>query len=126
MRYLACARQPLLSDGSASTGGTLRRVRYLLRTVSQFVLEPTAAGLASGVGFEVGRAAAYSSGPLVDDIASGARVARRVCRSIGGGGGENEGALVGSAIGGAAEGEAGNFSISANLGTSAALEVHSE
>src|ERR1700722_17134170 len=108
MRYFACARQPLLSDRSSSTGGTLRRVRYLLRTVSQFALEPTAAELASGAGFEVGLAAAYSSGPLIEVIASGAGVARRVCRAIGGGGGENEGAVVGSAIGGAA-GEVGNF-----------------
>jgi hypothetical protein len=95
-----------------------------LRTVSQFVLEPTAAGLASGVGFEVGRAAAYSSGALVDVIASGAGVARRVSRSIAGGGGENEGALVGSAIGGAADGEAGNFAIAANVVTSATLKLH--
>src|SRR5258708_2863591 len=115
MRYFAWARHPLLSAGSSSTGGTLSRLRYLFRTVSQLPSGPVAAGLTSGVGFEVGRAAAYFSGALVDVIASGAGVARRVRRSIGGGGGENEGASAGSAIGGTGDGEVGNFAIAANL-----------
>src|SRR5258708_146693 len=124
MRYFACARHPLLRAESSSTSGTLSRLRYLFRTVSQLPPGPAAAGLASGVGFEVGRAPAYSSGALVEVIASGAAVARRVCRSIGGGGGENDGALVGSAIGGAGDGEVGNFAIAANVVTSATLKLH--
>src|SRR5271170_6171043 len=100
IKYFACLRQPRLSVGSSSTGGRLSRVRYLFRTVSQFVLELTAAGISSGVGDGDGTAATYSAGPLTDAIASGTAVASGAV--LGGGGGGSDPVVSGSVAGGAA------------------------
>src|SRR5208282_3588206 len=71
MRYFAWARHPRLSAGSSPTGGSLSRVRYPFRTVSQFELVPAVPGASSVIGNDAGAVTAGFSGAITDAVGAG-------------------------------------------------------